>query len=87
VKAERAAPLSAMPWWTRADAAELVVLADALTDAAWLHKERCAVCRERGPWCEPLRDAFDAMLSWRRRRILRSRAEWLAVEQNARRAA
>lgn len=64
-------------WWTPADVAELDLLTDALVDAVFAHRERCSTCRAGGPWCASLRAAFEALLAWRRRRILHSRANWL----------
>jgi hypothetical protein len=81
--------LSAAPWWTDADAAELDVLFDAfLEEAYWKHLERgCDECGSGGPWCDGLRDVFEIVLDWRRRRRLQSKAEWLRCRERARREA
>jgi hypothetical protein len=79
--------VSARPiWWSEADQAELDVLIDALVGAAWAHK-RCARCRELNSWCEPMREAFEALIEWRRSRGLRSRAEFLRDLDNSRKEA
>lgn len=75
----QAAPLLAEQpwWWTPADAAELDLLVYEFVKAAFHHREACAICRAGGPWCDPLRDAFEGVLGWREGRELRSKATWL----------
>jgi hypothetical protein len=65
------------PAWTHADQAELDVLVHAFVDGFYEHRARCTFCAAGGPWCDSARDAFEAVVSWRRFRELRSRAEWL----------
>jgi hypothetical protein len=74
------------PWWTEADAAELDVLLEEFVRVAFIHRGHCAICSAGGPWCEPLREALDALLEWRRGRELRSKAEWLRARQEDRAA-
>jgi hypothetical protein len=69
------------PFWTAADAAELDVLVLAFIEGYYEHRFRCAVCAARGPWCEHAAEAFQALLDWRRRRELLSRAEALRLER------
>lgn len=75
--------LHEQPWWTAADQAELELLAHEFVRVAWIHKERCADC-SGGPWCARLADAFAAVEEWRAGRMLRSKAEWLRLEQRLR---
>jgi hypothetical protein len=74
------------PWWTSADDAELDLLVDEFVRVAFVHRDRCSVCSAGGPWCEPLHDAFDGLLGWRRGREFRSKAEWLRARQEGRAA-
>jgi hypothetical protein len=79
-RVNRGHTLSQDCWWTDADAAELDLLTHEFVKAARAHKERCPC--SGGPWCDPLRAAFDAVIEWRDGRILRSKAEWLRIHQN-----
>ncbi len=72
--------MSASPWWTVADDAELDVLFDEFVGIYFRHRERCESCGS-GPWCEPMQDAFQIVLDWQRRRRLRSKAEWLRARE------
>ena len=70
-QAQRRSPTSARTHgytpavWTAADAAECQLLLDEFVDAAWIHQERCSVCSNGGPWCEPLAECFASLLAWR----------------------
>jgi hypothetical protein len=64
-------------WFTEADWAELDVVAHALNDCAWEHRERCAACRERRRFCPALGEAIDAAIDWSQYRALRSKADAL----------
>lgn len=66
-----------LPWFTPADFAELDVLAWTFVIGVKDHVARCADCAPGRPWCEYVREAFDAILDWRAARQLRTRAEWL----------
>jgi hypothetical protein len=77
--------MSPSPYWTEADDAELDVLLDEFTGIYYRHRERCVHCGS-GPWCEPMRDAFDVVLEWRRGRMLRSKADWLRAREQVRAA-
>jgi hypothetical protein len=68
--------MSAAPWTTPADLAEFDVLLDEAVGIYWRHRDRCDQCGN-GPWCEPMAAVFEMVLDWRRRRELRSKAEWL----------
>ena len=70
-------------YWTEADEAELDVLVFELVRAVHAHREGCSICREGGPWCAPLVGALDAVVEWRRGRILRSKAQWLRARDTA----
>jgi NADH:ubiquinone oxidoreductase subunit F (NADH-binding) len=77
--------MSAAPfYWTAADDAEQAVLAREFTKAHYAHRERCAVCREGGPWCSSLLEAFEAIQDWNEGRRLRSKASWLRTREQAR---
>jgi hypothetical protein len=71
-----------LPWWTDADQAEFDVLVLDFFEAAWLHRERCPVCSAGGPWCWPLRDVFDLLVLWARRRMLRTWAAYVRARQD-----
>lgn len=69
--------MSARPaWWTPADQAELDLVIQELVRAGWAHRE-CARCKMLGRWCEPMAEAAEAVLDWKRGRELRSRAAHL----------
>jgi hypothetical protein len=74
--------LAAQPWWTAADDAELDLLVHEFVKAAFRHREACATCRAGGPWCQPLREAFEAALDWRDGRSFRSKAAWLRLRED-----
>lgn len=77
--------LSVQAWWTEADAAELDVLVHELVRVAMIHRERCSVCRGHGVlYCADMGEAIEAVLEWRDARILRSKAAWLRIRQQAR---
>jgi hypothetical protein len=68
------------PWWTAADQAELEVLVWHLVEGLTEHKVKCPRCRaelETGWPCPLVGEAIDAVLDWRRRRDLLSRAQYL----------
>ncbi len=64
-------------YWTLADEAELELVAEALVDAAFAHRERCLACREAGASCDALRDALAVAVGWAQRRHRLSRAAFL----------
>ena len=70
--------------WTQADAAEFDLLLFEFVDAVLVHRERCSICSQGGPWCAPLRECFDGILHWRRFRELRSIAARRRAEQDFR---
>ena len=78
--------MSRFRWWTAADEAELDAIIHALVKVAWAHRD-CACCRELGTWCEPMREAAEQALDWRRSRALLSRAEFLRALHEGRQAA
>ena len=78
--------MSPFPWWTAADEAELDAIIHALCRAAWEHRD-CARCQALGTWCQPMREAAEAALDWRRARALLSRAEFLRALHEETRAA
>jgi hypothetical protein len=65
-------------WWTRADDAELDVLVHELVEGYFTHREGC-----RAEPCPHLADAIEAVLTWRRGRMLRSWAAHLRARQVA----
>jgi hypothetical protein len=65
-----------------ADRFEVELLLRGFVDAACAHKNRCPTCRERGPWCEPLRRAFEALLHCRDPLSLRAFVVALRAWQN-----
>jgi hypothetical protein len=65
--------MSQPAWWSPVDDAELAVLVRELVDRAWGH--RC----ESVP-CPDVRAAVEIVVDWRARRMLRSRARWLAEQ-------
>jgi hypothetical protein len=71
------------PWWTPADEAELDLLFEEFVGIYFRHRDRCDACG-KGPWCEPMRDAFEIVLDWKRGRELRSKAAWLRIRQTLR---
>lgn len=75
------ARLSQQEFWTAADQAELELLAHEFTETALAHRERCTICSQGGPWCDPLEEVFEAILRWRAGRILQSKAAWLRARQ------
>jgi hypothetical protein len=68
--------------WSPADVAEWDLLLFEFVDAVLVHRERCAVCAQGGPWCQPLRECFESLLHWRRGRELRTLAARLRAEQD-----
>lgn len=70
------------PWWTDADQAELDIIAHDLVTATRAHSDHCQVCRAGGA-CQPLRDAYDAVAEWKRRRNLLSKATFYRLEETA----
>jgi hypothetical protein len=71
-------------WWTRADDAELKVLTFELVDGIFEHRADCALCAAGYPPCPRVRRAIDVVVRWRQRRILRSRARHLRLEEELR---
>jgi hypothetical protein len=69
-------------WWTEADRAELDTVVCTFIDCLYEHRERCTSCSSGTLWCSHARRALDMLLDWRRRRDLRSRAEFLRREQD-----
>jgi hypothetical protein len=80
------ANLEAQPYWTTADQAELDVLVHELVRVAFVHRETCETCRgERGVYhCDGIGEATAAVIEWRDGRVLRSKAAWLRMRQQAR---
>lgn len=74
--------LTDQPWWTDADQADLDLLTWEFVNAVQQHRERCPECAAGGPWCQPLVDAFQAVLDWRQGRILFSRAAFHRAHQD-----
>jgi hypothetical protein len=68
--------------WTAADAAELDVLLYVFVETVWIHQARCGICSKGGPWCQPLKDCFEELLAWRKRRELLSVAARLRAKQD-----
>jgi len=64
--------MTAPPWWSHADRAELRLLIDEFCDGEREHRQRCPICMKGGPWCQPLTDALEIVLDWRERRLARS---------------
>jgi hypothetical protein len=62
------------PWWTEADAAELDVLVWEMVSLYYEHREHPDVNRALG-------EAVDAILDWRRGRMLRSRGIYLRLRE------
>jgi hypothetical protein len=75
--------LSRQIWWTEADESELDLLVHELVKAVHAHREACSTCKVGSPWCAPLGDALQAVVDWRRGRVLRSKAAWLRARQMA----
>jgi hypothetical protein len=75
------------PWLTAADVAETELVAWHLSGCIWTHRQECAVCSAGLPYCEPVKEAIEAALDWKRGRDLRSRALFLRALQNRREAA
>jgi hypothetical protein len=73
--------LDAMPYWTEADKAEYGLLIFEFVEAVRAHQEHCAIC-SRGPSCAAIRDCFEGILRWRRRRELLSLAAHLRACQD-----
>ncbi len=73
--------MSGLPYWSLADGAELDVLLHAFVQVHARHVPTCAVCSGYGPWCQRLRDSFDAVLEWREGRELRSKATYLRLRE------
>jgi hypothetical protein len=73
--------VSARPFWTEADQAELDVLTHAFVYGFYDHRGRCAVCASGGRWCANVGEAFEVLEGWMRYRELRSRAEALRLER------
>lgn len=71
-----------MTAWTQADQAELDLLVHKFVACVGEHRARCAHCRQGGPWCAPVRDAFEAILTWRQGRVLLTRAAVLRARQD-----
>jgi len=78
--------LSDMPWWTAADAAELDLLIRELVDALDRHRERCAECGAGELTCRKAGAAIEAVVEWRDKRELASRAAMLRAREEARAA-
>jgi hypothetical protein len=76
--------MSATPWWTPADAAELDVLVFELVRGYLKHKPRCASCAAGYPPCPHVRTAIEVVVEWREARALLSRAQHLRAAEVAR---
>jgi hypothetical protein len=72
-----------LPYWSAADDAELDLLTHEFVDVALLHRDRCEDCVILGQFCEPLARALQAVLDWRRRRLLQSQAAYLRAREAA----
>lgn len=67
-------------WWTEADLAEIDCVAYDLVDAMKTHEEHCETCRTTQVGCLAIREALEAAIVWRDRRLLRTKAETLGGE-------
>lgn len=71
------------PYWTAADQAWLDVLIAELVRVAFVHRERCGVCRDQGSaFCRPLRGAIEAVIEWGESRARFSKAIRLRATQD-----
>jgi hypothetical protein len=75
------------PWLTAADLAEIDVVAKALVNCIFEHKERCAACRETGHGCNAVVRAIEAAVDWAELRTMTSKATTLRAMQNGKAAA
>jgi hypothetical protein len=73
--------LSAQPWWSAADVAELDLLAFDLAHAVREHQASRSVCLAGHPPCPDVGEAIAAALEWRDRRDRTSRAAWLRARE------
>jgi hypothetical protein len=73
--------VTAAPWWTAADQAELGLLIRELADLEFAHRDNCGAC-DRGESCSVMRDAIETMLNWRERRSARSFAVAMRAMQD-----
>jgi hypothetical protein len=76
--------MSRPPWWTDADRAELDALVAELVHQVLEHRTGCPACEleRRDGWpCPAVSTAIEAVLEWRFRRGLLSRAQWLRAQQ------
>ncbi len=73
--------LADMPFWTKADDAELDLLVLEFVDIVALHHDRCPHCighlDDGYPWCRPLRQLWSGIVDWMRHRRLESESVWL----------
>jgi hypothetical protein len=74
--------VTASPWWTAADDAELAVLVREFVDGVFDHRDACSICSQRGPWCRPLVEALEVIIDWRQRRSLHSYAAAMRTLQD-----
>lgn len=75
--------LRSQPWWTEADRAELDVVVHLLVDGLAAHEETgCTTCEAGYPPCPKVTRAIEAVVEWRDRRVLTSKAAWLRAIQD-----
>lgn len=71
-------------WWTDADQAELDLIALDLFELTYQHHMNCDGChRDVGGYCQALRDIWDVVDEWKRRRALMSKATYYRLEEIA----
>lgn len=68
------------PFWTEADQAEWELLAWALVDGSFEHREQCATCTAGYPPCPHIAKAIQIVLDWHRGRELLALARRDLVE-------
>lgn len=82
--------MSASPWWSEADQAELDCLLWELVDGIFEHRERCRRCvahraHEKGSLpCPHVVKAIGIVVDWQHRRELVSRAAYLRAAEHDR---
>jgi hypothetical protein len=73
----RAHPPKPPVWWTAADSAELAVVLSEFLSRSEEHRAACPRCQADDWPCRYVREAWEILEDWLRRRRLLSRAEWL----------
>jgi len=67
-------------WWTEADRAELDLVCWELVKAMEAHEANCFECLANPYGCDTVRDLLDAVIEWRDRRLLLTKAQTLRAE-------